>query len=179
MAKLPIKIYGEPVLRERAGEITTVEPRHRELADDMAETMYAARGIGIAANQVGSRERIVIVDVNWAESEGKAGGIKRNPRALINLEVLEEGPEEDVYNEGCLSMPEIEGDVWRTTRIRYRYVDLDGRTVEAEASGLEARCILHELDHLNGVLFIDRMEPAEREKLAGKLAALRRRVQGD
>ena len=178
MAKLSIKIYGEPILRERAQEIEKIEPRHKTLAADMAETMYAARGIGIAANQVGSRERIAIVDVHWAETEDEPGGAQFQPRTLINPEIVEESPDEDVYNEGCLSMPEVEGDVWRPVRIRYRYTNLEGERLEKEATGMEARCILHELDHLNGALFIDRLSPEDREKMVGKLAALRRRVQG-
>lgn len=171
MPLLPIRIYDDPVLRATAQPIAQVEERHRLLARDMAETMYEARGIGLAANQVGVLERVIIVDVDWSEKRGKAAG--RNPIAMFNPEILEESVEDDTYEEGCLSLPEILGDVWRPIKIRYRYLDQAGRVVEAEAEDLQARCIQHEIDHLNGVLFIDHMEPVARQKLAGKLAKLR------
>ena len=93
---------------------------------------------------------------------------------MLNPEILEEGAADDVLNEGCLSLPEIEGDVWRPTHIRFRYQDLAGVAIEREADGLLARCVLHEVDHLNGILFIDRLAAPERERLAGKLAKLRK-----
>jgi peptide deformylase len=174
MAQLEIFTYDDPVLRETARPITAVQPRHRQLGRDMAESMYASRGIGLAANQVGLTERIIVVDVDWPKSEDRRDGPAYQPRVLVNPEVLEAGDEDDPYVEGCLSLPGIEGEVWRPTRIRYRYLDLEGKPVEAEAQGLLARCIQHEVDHLNGILFIDRMEAEERERLAGKLAKLRR-----
>jgi peptide deformylase len=174
MALLPITLYGETPLRETARPIEAITERHQALARDMAETMYQARGIGLAANQVGLLERIIIVDVNWNEDERKPN---LRPVAMINPEVLEESVEDEESSEGCLSLPGINGDVWRPLRIRYRYLTIHGKRVETEAEGLEARCILHEIDHLNGVLFIDRMSAAERAKLAGKLAQLRQLAQ--
>lgn len=171
MARMPIKIYDDPILREVAQPIARIDERLRQIAQDMVETMYESRGIGLAANQVGLTERIIVVDVNWSEKRGGKG--MRNPTVMFNPEVLEESVADEADTEGCLSLPDIEGSVWRSLRIRYRYLDLQGKTVEAEAVDLQARCILHELDHLNGVLFIDRMAPAERERLAGKLAILR------
>jgi peptide deformylase len=171
MPPLTIRIYGDPVLRQKAAPIEAVTDRHRQLARDMAETMYAANGIGLAANQIGLTERIVIVDVDWAADKEDANG--RKPIVMINPEVLDESIEDESESEGCLSIPTIEGDVWRPLKIRYRYRNLHGTRIEDEANGLKARCILHEIDHLNGVLFIDRLDPAEREKIAGKLAALR------
>ncbi len=179
MPKLPIRIYDDPVLREKARPIAAVENRHRELARDMIDTMYAARGIGLAANQVGSLERIIIVDVDWADREEDGISPVRQPEVLINPEVLEESADDDESSEGCLSLPGIDGDVWRSLHIRYRYTDLEGRVHEAEAEDLKARCILHEVDHLDGILFIDRMIEENRRKLAGRLALLRKsREQG-
>ncbi|MCL5269921.1 MAG: peptide deformylase [bacterium] len=171
--KLEIRIYNDPVLREKARPVAVVTPRHVEIARQMAEMMYGSRGVGLAANQVGLTERIIVVDVEWHKREEDNTNPGRQPIFMVNPEVTEESDTDDVASEGCLSLPGIEGDVWRPASIRYRYTDLEGRPVEAAAEGLKARCIQHEIDHLNGVLFIDRMEPAERKKLAGQLAKLR------
>jgi peptide deformylase len=159
-----IYIYDDPVLRERAEPIKKITERHRELARDMAETMYAASGIGLAGPQVGLMERIIIVDVEWSHGE-EDDPIPRRPITMINPEILEETVEDDVYKEGCLSIPGIEGDVWRPIGIKVRYQTLEGETKEIEAEDLFARCIQHEIDHLDGILFIDRMPPKERKKL--------------
>jgi len=173
MAVLDIRIYDDPVLRERASMVEEVTDRYRKLGDDMIETMLAARGIGLAGNQVGLAERIVVVDVRWpAHEKTKKRGPP--PLVLINPEVLETADEDDVQNEGCLSLPGIESDVWRPVWIRYRYQDLGGEWHEKEARNLEARCILHEIDHLDGVLFMDHMKPKERREIAGRLSVLRK-----
>ena len=172
MAMLDIYIYDDPILRQTARPVEKITERHRQLAHDMAETMYATNGIGLAANQVGLLERLIVVDVEWSERRGNKN--PRNPIAMLNPEILEESDNDDMVSEGCLSLPEIEGNVWRPVHIRYRYMDLNGQTVEAEAEDMKARCIQHELDHLNGILFIDRMAAEERQKLAGKLARLRK-----
>jgi peptide deformylase len=159
-----IYIYDDPVLRKQARPIETITDRHRELARDMAETMYAARGIGLAGPQVGVLERIIVVDVDWSHpEEGKPD--RKRPLTLINPEIMEESVEDDVYAEGCLSIPGLEGDVWRPVAIKVRYRTLDDETLELDCEEMLARCIQHEIDHLNGVLFIDRMPPAERRKL--------------
>lgn len=173
MARMEIRIYDDPVLREKARPITEITERHRQLGQDMAEAMYESRGIGLAANQVGVTERIIVIDTTWSERDGKKPQ-PRNPIIMINPEVLEESERDDVLSEGCLSLPDIEGDVWRAVRIRVRYQDLQGNWIEQPASELLARCILHEIDHLEGILFIDRMVPAARQKMAGKLAKLRK-----
>ena len=119
-------------------------------------------------------ERIIVVDVDWPRLKKENSNPFRRPIVMINPEVLEESEEDDVYIEGCLSLPGIEGNVWRARRIRYRYQDLSGRTHEKKAEDLLARCIMHEVDHLNGILFIDRMVPEDRRKVAGQLAKLRK-----
>jgi peptide deformylase len=159
-----IYIFDDPVLRMRAEPIQAITDRHREIAREMAQTMYAARGIGLAGPQVGLLERIIVVDVDWNHGEEGAPVAKR-PLAMINPEILEETVEDDVYAEGCLSIPGLEGDVWRPVGVRVRYLTLDGDIVERECEDLLARCVQHEIDHLNGILFIDRMPPAERKKL--------------
>jgi len=174
MNKLDIKIYDDPLLREKARPIEAITAGHQQLAAEMAETMYQDRGIGLAANQVGVPERMIVIDVEWSEKRNGKNAHPPNPIAMLNPEILEEGTEDDVLNEGCLSLPEIEGDVWRPIHIRFRYQDLAGVAIEREADGLLARCVLHEVDHLNGVLFIDRLAAPERERLAGKLAKLRK-----
>jgi peptide deformylase len=177
MSSLAIHVYGDPILRQKARTIARVEERHQQFARAMAEAMYGARGIGLAANQVGLLERLIVVDVEWSDRKTKADkGLERCPIMMINPEILDESVEDDQTAEGCLSLPEMEGSVWRPSRIRYRYLDLAGRAIEAEATGLLSRCIQHEIDHLDGVLFIDRMAPDAREKLAGKLASLRERA---
>lgn len=175
MSRLTIHIYDDPVLRQVAQPVKKITDKTRQLAADMIETMYDARGVGLAANQVGILDRVVTVDTNWSEKRN-AKPAPRNPLVLINPEILEESPDDESSSEGCLSLPEIEGDVWRSLRIRFRYMDLAGIAHEEEATGLKARCIQHEVDHLNGVLFIDRMAPEARLELAGQLARLREKV---
>lgn len=175
MSRLRIYLYDDPVLRQVAQPVKKITDKTRQLAADMIETMYDARGVGLAANQVGALERVITVDTDWSEKRN-AKPAPRNPLVLINPEILEESAEDESSSEGCLSLPEIEGDVWRSLRIRFRYMDLDGNTHEEEATGLKARCIQHEVDHLNGVLFIDRMAPESRLELAGQLARLREKA---
>lgn len=173
MAVLEIRYYGDPVLRERAEPIEQIEKRHHKLAKDMADTMYMENGIGLAGNQIGILERIVVVDVNWARAKNGEKPPKR-PIAMINPEIIDESVEDDVYNEGCLSIPTVEGEVWRPIKVKVRYQTLDGKTVEEECEGLHARCIQHEIDHLNGVLFVDRMGKLKRRLLNSQLAKIER-----
>lgn len=170
MSILDIHIYEDPVLREVAKPIETITDQTRRLAIDMIETMYAALGIGLAANQVGVLERMVVIDVDWADDKDDPS--KRSPIVMINPEIIDETAEDDDYSEGCLSVPGIEGDVWRPMGITARYTDLDSEQVEIECRDLFARAILHEIDHLDGVLFFDRMAEAERKKLNVQLKQL-------
>lgn len=155
MSVLDLRVLGDPILRDRTKPVTDVTDDMRALAADMFETMYAAEGIGLAAPQVGRTERVFIMDVD------------ENPLVLINPEILErEGTER--AEEGCLSIPEIFGDVDRATRIVARALDVDGETFEVELAGLAARCVQHELDHLDGKLFIDYMSLIKRKFMARK-----------
>lgn len=155
MAVLDIRVLGDPILRERTQPLASVSDGTRALIADMLETMYAAEGIGLAAPQVGRSERVFVADVDGT------------PLALVNPEVIErEGSER--AEEGCLSIPEIFGDVDRSERIVVRALDQDGQPMELQAEGLLARCILHELDHLDGKLFIDYMSLLKRKFTARK-----------
>ncbi|HWJ21664.1 MAG TPA: peptide deformylase [Gemmatimonadaceae bacterium] len=155
MALLPIHVLGDPVLRETTTPVAAVTDELRRLMDDMFETMYAARGIGIAAPQVGRRERITVVDVD------------DRPLALVNPEiVLAEGKAKG--EEGCLSIPEVYGDVERATRVVVRALDRDGKPFEVEGTELLARCMQHEIDHLHGKLFLDYLSVLKRRSAMAK-----------
>ena len=181
VAILPIYIYGQPVLRKRAKPVRTVDEELKTFVESMFETMHHANGVGLAANQVGSLERVIVVDVSDVaekkhEGVGEAAGsIPRNnlPEqmkkfALINPEVLSSSGSVKM-EEGCLSIPEIRDEVERAEIIRVRYKDVEMNTQEIEASGLLARVILHEIDHLNGILFIDKLGVMKRKLLRGRL----------
>lgn len=144
MAVLPIRIYPDPVLRERASEVDVVDDALRKLVRDMEETMRAAPGIGLAAPQVGVQRRVLVYDIG------------EELHVLVNPEILHRAGEE-TDEEGCLSIPELVYPVSRALEVRVRGLDADGRVVEYEAEDLEARVIQHEVDHLDGVLFIDRI----------------------
>lgn len=155
MSVLDIRVLGDPILRERTIPVQGVSDGLRALVADMFETMYAAEGIGLAAPQVGRSERVFVMDVD------------DNPLAMINPEIIErEGIER--AEEGCLSIPEIFGDVDRATRIVARATDVNGKTFEVELTDLAARCVQHELDHLDGKLFIDYMSLIKRKFTARK-----------
>ncbi|HET7585811.1 MAG TPA: peptide deformylase [Gemmatimonadaceae bacterium] len=161
MSLLDIHLLGSPILRRETEPVATVTDELRRLVDDMLETMYAARGIGLAAPQVGRTERVAVVDVNDA------------PIVLINPEIARrEGTERG--EEGCLSIPDIYGEVERATRIVVRAIDRDGAPFEHEATGLEARAIQHEVDHLHGRLFIDHLSLLKRRAALSKWEKMRK-----
>jgi len=165
---LPIYIYGQSVLRKKARAVKTPSEEMSVLADDMIETMRKANGIGLAANQVGDLRRIIVVDAGViAESETVP------PLAMINPEILtREGTW--TIEEGCLSIPEIREEVERAEKVLVRYHDPAFTIHELEADGLLARVILHEIDHLNGVLFLDHLGAVKRKLLRGRLNKLER-----
>lgn len=164
MALLPILQYPHPALAARAEPITAFDEELRRLAADMAETMYAAPGVGLAANQVGVLRRIVVVDV----TEDKSGLM-----TLINPEVVEASEELRDCEEGCLSLKGLYEHVKRPDRVRVRAQNLDGKTFEFEATGLLATCVQHEIDHLEGVVFIDHLSRLKKDRAAQKLRKLR------
>ena len=161
MAILPILIYGAPQLRQKARPVTVVDGAVQRLIDDMVETMYAAPGVGLAANQVGVLQRIIVV--NPTEKQDPEG-----LQAIINPEiVLAEG--EVVAEEGCLSIPDVREDVARFRRVVVRGIGRDEKPLEVEAAELASRVLQHEIDHLDGVLFVDRLSPAKKTLLKRQL----------
>ncbi len=158
MAQLPILEYPDPRLRIRAKPVTEFDAELRQLAADLLETMYAAPGIGLAATQVDVHKRILVVDVSEERNE---------PYCLVNPEILEaEG--QVTYEEGCLSVPDVFESVDRAERIRVSALDEHGEPIELEAEGLLAICIQHEMDHLEGKLFVDYLSALKRDRLKKK-----------
>jgi peptide deformylase len=168
MSVLPVYLYGQPVLRKKARPVRAVTSEVRETVEAMFATMRNAHGIGLAANQVGLLQRIIVVDISEME---EGAGVP--PFALLNPEVVDEEGKWTM-EEGCLSIPEIRGDVERSEKIRVRYRDLDFREMEVTAEGILARVLLHEIDHINGVLFVDRIGPAVLKTLKGRLNKIER-----
>jgi len=152
MAIKEIIILPDKQLRLVSKPIEKVTPEIRKLADDMLETMYDAPGIGLAAIQVAQPLRLITMDLAKRDEDGET---KPRPRVFINPEILSSSEEFSVYEEGCLSIPEYYEEVERPAKVRVRFTDLDGKVHEEDAEGLFATCIQHEIDHLNGVLFVD------------------------
>ena len=176
MAIRPILSVGDPrevaVLKQKSVPVERVDDDLRALMDDMLETMYDAPGIGLAAVQVGALDRVIVMDLGdkdgvVCETEEEAAEnaeARKNPRFFANPEILWTSDELYTYEEGCLSIPEYFDKVERPARVRIRYLNRDGEQVEEEASGLYAVCIQHEMDHLEGVLFIDHLSRLKRER---------------
>jgi peptide deformylase len=172
MAILPIIEVPDPRLKQISASVEAVDDAVRALIADMFETMYAAPGIGLAAVQVGVPKRLLVIDLQEPEEEG--GEPVRDPRVFINPEILAHSDHEVPYNEGCLSVPEQYAEVDRPDRIRARWLDEKGEPREEEITGLLAVCLQHEMDHLEGILFIDRLSRLKREMILRKIAKLRR-----
>ena len=178
---LQILEYGDPILRAKGKPIESIDDRIRELAANMIETMHAANGVGLAAQQIGEALQLTVLDVSLVEdrpSTLKLDGKDVEPKTamplvLINPEIELRG-ENEVGVEGCLSFPEITGDIERARSVIVRAQTLEGGTIEVEASGFLARAIQHEGDHLNGILFIDRMNSAAKAALASRLKRLQK-----
>ena len=174
MAILPIVEVPDPRLRQISSPVETVDDEVRALVADMFETMYAAPGIGLAAIQVGVPKRILVIDLQEPEEED--GDPVRDPRVFINPEILRSSDQEVPYTEGCLSVPDQYAEVDRPDQIRARWLDLDGKAHEEEITGLLATCLQHEMDHLEGILFIDHLSRLKREMILKKLAKQRKEL---
>lgn len=168
MAILPIYLYGQTVLRKKAKAVLAVDDRIIGFVNDMFDTMNQANGIGLAATQVGSLYRILVLDLSGMENEPDP-----KPMVLINPVVVEEEGNWTM-EEGCLSIPDLRDDVDRPERIRVRYRDLEFVEQEMTATDLLGRVILHEIDHLNGVLFVDRLVASKQKLLTGRLNKIRK-----
>jgi peptide deformylase len=168
MAQRPILTLPDPRLRLVSAPVDKLDPELRKLVDDMFETMYAAPGIGLAAIQVGVPKRVVTMDLAKKEET-------KQPVVYINPELLWASDERATYEEGCLSIPEYYEEVERPGQVRVRYTDLDGQVQEIEANGLLATCLQHEIDHLNGVLFIDHLSKLKRDRIVKKFSKAAKR----
>ena len=165
MAIREIIVLPDKQLRLVSKPIEKVTPEIRKLADDMLETMYDAPGIGHAGIQIAQPVRIITMDLAKRDEEGET---QPRPRVFINPEILSASEDMSVYEEGCLSIPEYYEEVERPARVRVRFTDLDGKVQEEDAAGLYATCIQHEIDHLNGVLFVDYLSKLKRDRVMKK-----------
>jgi peptide deformylase len=173
MAILPILEVPDPRLRRISTPVEAVTDEIRKLVADMFETMYAAPGIGLAAAQVDVPIRLLVMDLGDgpADEDGKG---TRNPRVFINPEILDPSEDHSVYNEGCLSVPDQYADVERPATVRVRWLDEQGVAHDERLDGLTATCLQHEMDHLNGILFIDHLSRLKRDMVLKKLEKARR-----
>jgi peptide deformylase len=171
MAILPIHVIPDAVLRAKAEPIAEVDDALRRLMDDMVETMYAAPGIGLAAPQVGKLIRLTVIDVSREDEE-------RAPLFLVNPEITWRSEERSVYEEGCLSIPDYFEEVERPARVRAAFLDRYGKPQEIEAAGVLATCVQHEIDHLDGILFLDHISRLKREMVWKRFAKAAKRDGG-
>ncbi len=169
MTVLPIRIYPDPVLRVRCAKVESFDADLRRLAEDMIATMHAAPGVGLAAPQVGIEQRLTVVDVSVGEDKSAL-------KVLVNPEIVEKSGVE-VDSEGCLSIPGVTEKVSRPRTVQVLAQDLDGERIEVEAEDFEARAICHEVDHLNGVLFIDYLRGLRRDRVRRQLKKLKNEQQ--
>lgn len=164
-----LHLLGSPVLRQQAALVARVDDEVRRLVDDLFETMRAARGVGLAANQVGVARRVAVVDIGEEDPP---------PLVLINPVIVEWSTEAEVAEEGCLSIPEIFGDVKRPERVVVEALDRDGTPFRAEVEGYKARAVQHEIDHLDGILFLDHLSAVKRGLLLAKWRKARKGTSG-
>ena len=168
MAKLKVYEYPHPVLKQKAEKVAKVDDEIRSFLDDMLETMYDTVGVGLAAPQVGVSKRIVVIDVAHPDE-----GEERNPIYLVNPEIIWHSDEESCQYEGCLSVPDQSAEVNRYKQVRVQYLDYNGKECEIMAEGLLAIALQHEIDHLDGILYIDRISRLKRQMLLKKLQKMR------
>lgn len=171
MAVHKIVEIPDPRLRTISSPVAAVDDEVRTLINDMFDTMYASRGIGLAAIQIGVAKRILVIDL---QEEGEDGKPVRDPRVFINPEIVEEAADTSIYNEGCLSVPDQYAEVERPATCRVRWMDRDGTAHDEQLDGLLATCIQHEMDHLEGIIFIDHLSRLKREMVLKKLAKQRK-----
>jgi peptide deformylase len=169
MAVRPILTLPDPRLRLVSEPVKAIDDEIRQLVDDMLETMYGAPGIGLAAIQIGVPKRVITADLAKKDEE-------RAPQVFINPEIVSRSEELSTYEEGCLSIPEIHEDVERPATVRVRYLDRDGKPHEVDAEGLLATCLQHEIDHLDGVLFIDHISKLKRDRIVKKFSKAAKRA---
>ena len=162
MSQRKIVIEPDPILRKKSEPLEKVDDEIKELLDDMLETMYAAPGIGLAAVQVGILKRIIVIDISKDEE-------KKTPLFLVNPEIISRSKKTSVYEEGCLSLPGHFAEIERPAKCKINYIDYHGKKAELEAEGLLSTCVQHEIDHLNGILFIDYLSKLKKDMIIKKL----------
>jgi peptide deformylase len=167
MAILPIIVLPDPILRKESAPIERIDASLKRLADNMFATMYDAPGIGLAAPQIGVSRRLIVMDPARDEDA-------KTPLTMVNPEILSRGPEMRVHDEGCLSIPDITAEVERPALTRVAYLDLEGKKQEIELEGIWSTLVQHEIDHLNGVLFIDYLSRLKRDMVVKKFTKLKR-----
>ena len=172
MAIRTILTAPDPRLKKKSKPVASVDAEVRQLMDDMLETMYEAPGIGLAAPQIGELKRIVVLDIDREE-------VKTGPIVMANPEIIEASDEDATYEEGCLSVPEHYSDVVRPAKVTVRYLDRDGETREMTCEGLLSTCVQHEIDHLDGILFIDHISALKRNMILRKLLKTRKEQERD
>lgn len=172
MAILEIIRYGNPILREIAPPVESITKKDCELIESMLETMYHNKGVGLAAPQVGVSKRIFVADVKQTEEKGDP-----HPLIFINPEITAESEEDATFKEGCLSLPDVEGEVYRPVRISIKAYNKNLKPFDIEADKLLARIIQHEIDHLNGILFIDKIGKIKRSLIAGQINQIRKKTE--
>jgi len=171
---LPIYAYGQPVLRKKSLPINKDYPNLGQLIDDMYETMYSAKGVGLAAPQIGRDIRLFVMDtIQLDKKNGTATGIKK---VFINAERIEESGEPWLYEEGCLSIPDVHAEIERQSLIRLRYLDTEWNEHLETFEGVNGRVIQHEYDHIEGILFIDRMKPLKRRMINRRLEKIKKGI---
>ena len=173
MAVRDILILPDKRLRLVSKPVAKIDAATRQLVEDMFETMYDAPGIGLAAIQVAQPLRLITMDLAKKDEDGET---KPKPRVFINPEIISASEEKSVYEEGCLSIPEYYEEVERPAQVRIRFTDLDGKVHEEDADGLFATCIQHEIDHLNGVLFVDYLSKLKRDRVLKKFTKAAKRA---
>jgi peptide deformylase len=171
MAILPILEVPDPRLKTVSKPVEQFDDELKRLVDDMFETMYAAPGIGLAAIQVGVPKRLLVIDL---QDDGPDGETVKKPRIFVNPEILDPSEDQSIYNEGCLSVPDQYAEVERPARIRARWQDLDGKVHEESMEGMMATCLQHEMDHLEGILFIDHLSRLKRQMVLKKIEKARK-----
>lgn len=174
MSILPIIETPDPRLKTISTPVDTIDDALRDFIQDMFDTMYDAPGIGLAAIQVGVPKRILVIDLQ--EKDEETGAVVRDPHVFINPEIIEESEEVTIYSEGCLSVPDQYADVARPAEVTARWLDAQGQSHEARFDGLMATCLQHEMDHLEGVLFIDHLSKLKRDMVLKKIAKARKLV---
>ena len=169
MALLDILVYPDPRLRKKALPVELLNNKIQHLIRDMAETMYAAPGMGLAAVQVGAAERVIVVDSSRQDEQPQL-------LQLINPELVWASDELATYEEGCLSLPEFYAEMTRPAAVEIRYLDLEGENRTRKTEGVQATCVQHEMDHLDGILFVDHLSPVRRSIILRKLAKAKKQA---